>query len=154
MSILSSDSKSTIKITLWKKNFMSLRPFWNFRNFWNFGNFGDFEWQFWLNGHKYGQFFFVIFDEDDVLYNLVEFESDRMSPRESAKNGRIGAHGLNCIIFLNSELIFEIYDKNYPKKKNFMSLRHFWNFRDLTCRVLTHNLIGIIWLWNMVWNSQ
>ena len=38
-------------------------------------------------------FFFVIFDEDDVLYNLVEFESDRMSPRESPKNGRIGAHG-------------------------------------------------------------
>ena len=39
--------------------------------------------------------FIVIFDEDDVLYNLVEFESDRMSPRESAKNGQIGAHGLN-----------------------------------------------------------
>ena len=40
-------------------------------------------------------FFFVIFDENDVLYILVEFESDRMSPRESAKNGRNGAHGLN-----------------------------------------------------------
>ena len=100
-----------------KKKFMSLRHFWNFRNFWNFGNFGDFEWQFWLNGHKYCQFFFVIFDEDDVLYILVEFESDRMSPRESAKNGRIGAHGLNWKIFVNSELIFEIYHKNYPRKK-------------------------------------
>ena len=32
---------------------------------------------------------------------------------ESAKNGRIDAHGLNCKIFLNSELIFGIYDKNY-----------------------------------------
>ena len=45
----------------------------------------------------------MIFDEDDVLYNLVEFESDRMSPRESAKNGRIGAHGLNWKNFVNSE---------------------------------------------------
>ena len=49
----------------------------------------------------------MIFDEKDVLYILVEFESDRMSPRESAKNGRNGAHGLNCIIFVNSELNFE-----------------------------------------------
>ena len=52
--------------------------------------------------------FFVIFDENDVLYILVEFESDRMSPRESAKKGRIGAQGLNCRIFSNSELIFEM----------------------------------------------
>ena len=50
--------------------------------------------------------FFVIFDEDDVLYILVEFESDRMSSRETAKNGRIGAHGLNFKIFVNSEVIF------------------------------------------------
>ena len=28
------------------------------------------------------------------FYILVEFESDRMSPRESAKNGRFGAYGL------------------------------------------------------------
>ena len=59
----------------------------------------------------------MIFDENDVLYILVEFESDRMSPRESTKNGRIGAHGLNCKIFVNSEFRFEIYDKNYPMKK-------------------------------------
>ena len=84
-----------------------------FRNFWNFGNFWDLKWQFWLNGHKYCQFFFVIFDEDDGLYILVEFESDRISPRESAKNGRIGAHGLNCIFFVNFGLIFEILDKYY-----------------------------------------
>ena len=69
--------------------------------------------------------FFVIFDEDDVLYILVEFASDRMSPRESVKNGRIGAHGLNCLIFVNSELIFEIYDKNYPRKKKFMLFQSF-----------------------------
>ena len=50
---------------------------------------------------------------------MVEFESDRMSPRESTKNGRIGAHGLNCKIFINSEFRFEIYDKNYPMKKKF-----------------------------------
>ena len=60
----------------------------------------------------------MIFDEDDVLYNLVEFESDRMSPRESAKNGRNGAHGLTCKILVNSELKFEIYDENYPRKRN------------------------------------
>ena len=76
--------------------------------------------------------FYVIFDENDVFYILVEFESNRMSPRESAKNGRIGAHGLNCKIFVNSEFRFEIYDKNYSMKKNFMSLRAFWNFRQPT----------------------
>ena len=135
MSNLSSYSKSTIKITLWKKNFMSLWHFWNFRNFWNFANFWDFKCQFWPNDHNYCQFFFVIFDEKDLLYILVEFESDRMSPRESTKNGRIGAHGLNCKIFVNSEFRFEIYDKKYPTKKNFMSLRQFWNFPDQTCMV-------------------
>ena len=48
-----------------------------------------------------------------------------MSPRESAKNGRIGAHGLNCKIFVNSEFRFEIYDKNYPMKKNSCLSDHF-----------------------------
>ena len=67
----------------------------------------------------------MIIAQDDVFYILVEFERDRVSPRESPKNGRTGAHGLKCIIFVNSELIFEIYDKNYPIKKIFMSLRHF-----------------------------
>ena len=67
--------------------------------------------------------FLVIFDEDDALYILVEFESDRMSSRESAKNGRNGAHGLNCKFFVNSELGFEIHDKNSLKKKNVMCLR-------------------------------
>ena len=37
--------------------------------------------------------FFVVFDEDDVLYILVEFENNRMSPRKSAENGRIGLTG-------------------------------------------------------------
>ena len=69
--------------------------------------------------------FFVIFGENDFLYILVEFESNRMSPRESAKNGRYGAHGLNLKIFFNSEFRFEIHDKNYPMKKNFMSPRSF-----------------------------
>ena len=58
----------------------------------------------------------MIFDENDILYILVEFETDRMSPCESAENGRNDAHGLNCLIFVNSEVIFEIYDKNYPIK--------------------------------------
>ena len=61
--------------------------------------------------------FFVIFNQNNVLLILVEFESDRMGPRESAKNGRIGAYGLKCRIFLDSELIFEIYDKNNPREK-------------------------------------
>ena len=59
-------------------------------------------------------FFFVIFGQDDVFYILIEFESDRISPRKSAKNGRNDAHGLNCKICVNSEFRFEIYDKNYP----------------------------------------
>ena len=37
--------------------------------------------------------FSVIFNQDKVFFILIEFESDRMSPRECAKNGRIGAHG-------------------------------------------------------------
>ena len=59
----------------------------------------------------------MIFDEDDVLSILVEFENDRMSPQESPENGRIVAHGLNFKIFVNSDLIFEIYDENYTIKK-------------------------------------
>ena len=56
-----------------------------------------------LNGHfdqmakNIGNFVFVIFNQDNVLFILVEFESDQMSPRESPKNGRIGDYGLNCI---------------------------------------------------------
>ena len=69
--------------------------------------------------------FFVIFDENNIFFILVKFETHRMSPRESAENGRNGAHGLNCIIFFKSELIFEIYDKNYPMKKIFKSPRRF-----------------------------
>ena len=42
--------------------------------------------------------FFVIFGENDFLY----------------------IHGLNLKIFFNSEFRFEIYDKNYPMKENFM----------------------------------
>ena len=49
--------------------------------------------------------FFVISVRDDAIYILVEFESDGMSPRESAKKGRMGAHGLNCKIFDKSELM-------------------------------------------------
>ena len=40
----------------------------------------------------------MIFVKDNVFYILVEFESDQMSPRESAKNERMGARGLNCKI--------------------------------------------------------
>ena len=47
--------------------------------------------------------FFVIFDDDDGLYILVEFESDRISPHESTKNGRNGAHGLTCKIFVSTK---------------------------------------------------
>ena len=82
-------------------------------------------WQFWLNDHCYCHFF-VIFVQNDVLLILVEFYIDWKSPR---KSGRNGAHGLNCIIFINTKLIFEINGEKYYMKK-FMSLRHFWNFRD------------------------
>ena len=64
--------------------------------------------------------FFVILVKNDVLYILVEFENDRISPRENFKNGRIAAHGLNWKIGVNSERIFEIYDENNPTKKIFM----------------------------------
>ena len=65
-----------------------------------------------VNGYNYCQ----IFIKNDVKYILVEFESDRMSQRETAKNERIGAYGLKCNFF-NFKLGFEIYDKNYSRKK-------------------------------------
>ena len=70
-------------------------------------------------------FFFVIFSQVDVFYILVKFEVDGMRPNESTKNGRVGAHGLNCRVLVNFELIFEICDENYLMKKIFMSLRQF-----------------------------
>ena len=54
----------------------------------------------------------MIFGQVDVFYILVEFEVDGMRPNESTKNGRKGAHGLNCKIFVNFDAIYEIYDKN------------------------------------------
>ena len=37
----------------------------------------------------------AIFVSVNVCYTLVKFEPDWMSPQESTKNGRKGAHGLN-----------------------------------------------------------
>ena len=48
-----------------------------------------------LENSEFAKIIIVIFNENDVIYILVEFENDPMSPRESAENGRIGAHGLN-----------------------------------------------------------
>ena len=53
-----------------------------------------------------------------------------MSPRENARNIQNGAHGLNCMIFVKSWLIFEIDDENYIIEK--ISLQLFWNFHHLT----------------------
>ena len=99
-----------------------------------------------LNGHIYWHFF-LIFDHNDVFFILVEFASDRISSRVSAKNGRNGADGFICKIFVKSELLSQIYDKNYIYKKKFMSLRQFWNFRGATCRVPRHesNLYNLFW---------
>ena len=49
-----------------------------------------------------------------------------MRPNESTKNGRTGAHGLNCKIFVNSKAIFEIYEKNYIKVFSFLIVRIVW----------------------------
>ena len=48
----------------------------------------------------------MIIVKNGVLYILIEFESDRIS----AINGRISAHGWNCKILVNFELLFEIQD--------------------------------------------
>ena len=66
-------------------------------------------------------FFSLIIVENGVLYIV----SDRIITRESAKNGQICAHGFNFKILFNSELIFKIYDENFPTKKIFISLRQF-----------------------------
>ena len=67
----------------------------------------------WINRHEYSHFF-VIIVENGVLYILIEW-LDNISRK--CQKWTICAHGLNCIILINSELIFEIYDENYPKKK-------------------------------------
>ena len=77
-----------MKITLWKKISCFYDTFEIFVIFENLPIFGKM-------AKNIANFFFVIFDENDVHYILVEFQSDRISPRESAKNERIGAHGLN-----------------------------------------------------------
>ena len=66
-----------------------------------------------------------------VFFIFVEFESDRRSPRESVNNGRNGANGLNCKIFIISELIFENYDENYPTKKKFQVSPTIFKFSPL-----------------------
>ena len=127
--------KSEVKFEIYEENypriqiFMSLRRISNFANFWNFRNF---KWPFWPNGQNNCQFFFVIFSQDYVIYIFVEFGSDRMSPCESTKNGRMGAHGLNWKIFVKSDAGFAIYDKNYPRKKILRFLGRIWNLRFST----------------------
>ena len=61
-----------------------------------------------------------IFGKVDVFYILIEFEVDGMRPNESTKNGRKAAHGLNCKIFVNSKVFFEINEKNYIKVFSFL----------------------------------
>ena len=84
-SILSSYSKSKIKITL-RKKFSCLSD--NFEIFVIFEILAIFEFS---NGHfceiaKYiGNFFFVIFGQNDVFYILAEFEVDGMRPNECTK---------------------------------------------------------------------
>ena len=59
----------------------------------------------------------MIFDLNDVFYILVEFEVDGMRPNESTKNGRKGAHGLNCKFFSILRSFSESTTKNTPEKK-------------------------------------
>ena len=126
-SILSSYSKSKIKITL-RKKFSCLSD--NFEIFVIFEILAIFEFSkaILTKWPKILAIFFVIFRQVDVFYILVEFEVDGIRPNECTKNGRKSAHGLNCKIFVNFETIYEIYDKNYSSKKNLMSLRRFWFF--------------------------
>ena len=97
-----------IKITL-GKNFMSLRLLWNFRKFRNFGNSGDFDWPFWPDGKKYLQFFpWFLTGIMSFLFSGVLEWSDGSTRK--CKNGRIGARGLNCEIFIDSEVLFGFND--------------------------------------------
>ena len=82
--------------------------------FFYFVNFCDFQWLFRQNSQKY---IYEIIIQDNILFILEEFESDRISLLESAKNGQIGAHKLSCKIFANFEVIFEISGKIISWKK-------------------------------------
>ena len=63
-------------------------------------------------------------------FGKVWKRSDQSSRKD--QNGRIRAHGLIWNFFTNSELRFEMNDKNYPQKKNFTFLWSFWIFDVLT----------------------
>ena len=56
-----------------------------------FANFLQFLMAIMVKGHKYCHFF-VIFVKDDAFYILIEFESDRMSPKGS-KMEKLGFTG-------------------------------------------------------------
>ena len=81
-SILSSYSKSKMKITLRKKFSCLSEIFVIFEILAIFefskGHFGEM-------AKNIGNFFFVIFDQIDVFYILAEFEVDEMRPNESPK---------------------------------------------------------------------
>ena len=99
----------------------------------------------------------MIFVKYDVFHILVEFESDRISFRESAKRGRNGAHGLNCKILVNSENILKIFDENYPAKKKYyvsqtilkfsylLKFRQFLNFQR-TILAKSPKILGIFFV--------
>ena len=57
-----------------------------------------------LTNKKYWKFFIVFLLSPLIL---IEFVSGRRSPNQSAKNRLDSAHGLNCKIFVNSEVIFK-----------------------------------------------
>ena len=48
--------------------------------------------------------------EDNLLHRLTSTQG--LIKKIHAKNGRIDAHGLNCKIFVNSQVIFGFHDEN------------------------------------------
>ena len=84
----------------------------------------------------------MIFDEDDILFFGRVWEWSDMSSQKCRKWTN-WPHGLNFKIVVNSEVIFEINDENYPMKKISCLSDHFEIFVTQPGRSLR-----IVFIWN------
>ena len=96
---------------------------------------------------KISENFVPWFFEHIAVHILVEFESDRINHRQSAKNDQDGAHGFILKIFSSSALKLssaQIRNLRWKSQveKNFIFLRQCWNF----C-----NFWKFLNFWNLKW---
>ena len=95
--------------------------------FLKFCQFLRFQMTIWINRHKYCQFF-VIIVEKGVLYVMIEWSDNisRKCQKWTNLRSRLKLHNFGQFWALLRNLRWKLPNK----KKNFMSHRQFWNFRN------------------------